>query len=338
MEVPLPAEVTEIPSPLVSLLFAAPVPTATAAASGGGEGATPSQQPPPPLLSALAAALSTANNRALSTVHYGFSPTLVPPYRFVCHPLSQPFPAPSPVRRSTSEYDSYVPQGVLQAGWMAKQQRASPALAVFVFEFDVRWRPVEWAGVEASILAALGECRPALSARGTDCHVCLIQDSGVRGGGSAHWDDRMIAEVSGERITALRKKGGLEGGSVTLLFTYDVSAGAPSHALTQFEALIREKSAAYYAARKRRLKKLVQRVSWTMPLQAALKCRLFFKLGHFSEFRGRPIMACKYYQAAYGALTTAIPGASETLLPQLKGVGEVITYKLLSHYLMYVRC
>jgi len=243
-------------------------------------------------------------------------------------------PSASPLRRSRAEYEAHVPAGILRTGWLAKHQTRVPAVAVLAFEGDVRARAPEWAAVEAAIVTAVGDVRAALEGRRGDALVLLVQPP--PSAGTPGWaDERAVAEAAGERMTALRRKAGLDGSSLTLLFASDFAGGAPSRPLAQFEAAVRERALAYYARRKQRLAALVKGMKWTLPLQAPLRARLMFKLAHLSEFRARPVKAAKYYQAAFGALAEGVRVAADADLLQYRAVAEIVTYKLLAHYLSY---
>ena len=79
--------------------------------------------------------------------------------RFETFPLSHPFPDKR--RSHATEYETYVPEGLLRAGWLTKHHSRLASSVVLVLR--VPEDCPDWPAAEAGIIAAVAATRPAMS-------------------------------------------------------------------------------------------------------------------------------------------------------------------------------
>ena len=220
---------------------------------------------------------------------------------------------------------------------------------------ELRQNPQDWSYTETQMVNLINHTKEQCRIRNTELHVVLVQErNAARGTNNTPTNhtnnqpnffdtnsDRVLLEIAGERVTALRRKIGFEGNGVTLLYTGDIAApGSPL--VAALDTILRERSAVYYQNQTRRIKKIINRI--TLPIQTHFRVRLLFKLAHFQEFRGRSHKALKYYSQAYAALASIMPSLSTpnpfikpdlfmNILPQLKAIGDFINFKIMHSYL-----
>jgi hypothetical protein len=123
----------------------------------------------------LAAAWSLINASVLGGANFGDTPLPAPKFRYRLFPFSHAFPRRTP--KPGKLYDTYLPAGLLRAGWLDKHHNQLPAAVVAVFDFDPRMRHADWAPLEAAIVATLQDLRANLSGRPTSLTVVLVQDN-----------------------------------------------------------------------------------------------------------------------------------------------------------------
>ena len=212
----------------------------------------------------------------------------------------------------------------------------------------VRGPPAEWAATEAALVAVVLDIRRWARGRDADLHVVVIQTDrdapspgGGRGGSGATAaavaDERAAAETLSERLTALRRRAGLDGSAVTALYRSDVSGALGASVLVAgLDAALRDRALGYYRSRARHAKAVLTRL--TLPSQGGLTARLLFKIAHFCEFRGKTAKALKYYSLSYAALVTFAGGVAGTGCPpalraEARAVAEFANFKIMRIYL-----
>ncbi len=212
----------------------------------------------------------------------------------------------------------------------------------------IRGTPAEWTAVETSLVSTVLELRKWARGRDADIHVVVIQSDrdtpsvgGGRGGSGATSaaiaEERAASEILSERLTALRRRAGLDGSAVTALYRSDVSGAlGASPLIAGLDAALRDRALGYYRARSRHTKAVLTRL--TSPGQGALRARLLFKIAHFNEFRGKIAKALKYYSLSYAALVSMAGGAAGTTCSpafraETRGVAECANFKIMRIYL-----
>lgn len=212
----------------------------------------------------------------------------------------------------------------------------------------IRGTPAEWTSVETSLVSTVLELRKWARGRDADIHVVVIQSDrdtpsvgGGRGGSGATSaaiaEERAASEILSERLTALRRRAGLDGSAVTALYRSDVSGAlGASPLIAGLDAALRDRALGYYRARSRHTKAVLTRL--TSPGQGALRARLLFKIAHFNEFRGKIAKALKYYSLSYAALVSMAGGAAGTTCSpafraENRGVAECANFKIMRIYL-----
>lgn len=235
-------------------------------------------------------------------------------------------------------FDSYIPDGILRAGWAEKHIQRVPPLVILAFPFDPRQQGADWTASEAAIHGAYSDVRTLYAAeRGAGVMIVLVnvQDLGGMAGNGANAPSsaggldgagsplsapaispdsfrlpaQAIEQNATERVAMLRRRAGLDGSSLVVLAGSDLAMGSP--ALVSLEALVRRRVGDYYQAATRRLKRAEARLAAVgAASQVPLRVRLLLKTGFFQEARLRHSKALKYFSAAYHLVAQIRPSSS----------------------------
>jgi hypothetical protein len=266
--------------------------------------------------------------------------------RYDLFKLSQRFPRKE--RTHGQDYETYVPHGILRANWMHKHATLVPAVLVrararvvearfpglsslprpqvIAWPIDLRMPGADWTAREGALVTAVQSAREFVRGRGQEVLVVLVNEGPPPARGPSGED---YGDILAERVTAVRRKSGLDGNAVTVLMAADV--GVPGSPLIQgLDGILKDRALAFYQSYTRRLKKSLVRV--TLPTQAGLRARLLFKIGHFQEYRSRPGKAIKYFSLSFAALLT-VAGILPSLLGEAKAVADLVNFKLVQRYL-----
>jgi len=263
----------------------------------------------------------------------------VPTLRFVSLPREHSFPPKKDTRdrmgSTTKRYESLVVSGVLKTTWLHKHHRVLPAVAAAVFPYNSKCGPAEWDVAVTMVSDVVDKLRRELGGRECRVVVLMVDDGG--GGGAAAAPG---ADEQEDRMGALRRRCDLDSKTALLLRTADFGGGAGAVAgaaaavtppVRRLELGLRTMAFDYYQTQAKRVKKNRKHVGRA---SLALLIRHSFKVAHFYEFRRQTDKMLKHYALAYKLATELLPtreGQVTLGTEQVKGVADVLNYKLCSH-------
>lgn len=212
-----------------------------------------------------------------------------------------------------TNYEYYIPSGILKMNWISKHLFEIPAVAVLFF--DLEFDDPKWSEQEANCVAAIQHVRQQLNGRNDiRLSVVLIQRS------PPILSDQTIPSERASHLCTMAEL------PVNCLLVLPINE-EPSH-LMQFylrlETAFVELAKSYYG-NCFRIVKTHREVLNKISHQPLIVCHQF-KLGFYSEIRADQVFALKYYKQAYNSLIEIITNANN--LHEIKTMASFLTYKI----------
>jgi hypothetical protein len=84
-----------------------------------------------------------------------------------------------PVKRRSheSDYDTYIPQGILRQDWIIKHEKSIPALTVLVFKLEDK--SADWTKLEVLVNNHTRQLRDSVRNRHGDVHIIVVQAADI---------------------------------------------------------------------------------------------------------------------------------------------------------------
>ncbi|VDM18610.1 unnamed protein product [Hydatigera taeniaeformis] len=228
--------------------------------------------------------------------------------RFRNLPLDHPYSKAKP--KHSSQYEWYLPRGLLKRQWMKKHLEELPAVVVVFFDLEGNDRC--WSDKVKECSRRVELVRSNLISRATKLVVTLLQDKASNGIG----DNVNATEVSQELCDQCQI--GIES-----LFILQQSELMLKY-IKRLETELYGMACNYYRNAAKRVK--AHKSSLTKPTQQLLLVRHMFKIAFFDELKQEPGLALKHYQQAYNhLLELKMPNAH---LLEFKVVAGFINFKI----------
>ncbi|VDK32388.1 unnamed protein product [Taenia asiatica] len=228
--------------------------------------------------------------------------------RFRNLPLDHPYSKAKP--KHSSQYEWYLPKGLLKRQWMKKHLEELPAVVVVFFDLEGNDR--SWADKVKECARRVELVRSNLISRATKLVVTLLQDKASNGIG----DNINAMEGSQELCDQCQI-------SIESLFILQLTEFMPSH-IKRLEAELYDMACNYYRNAAKRVK--AHKSSLTKATQQLLLVRHTFKIAFFDELKQETNLALKHYRQAYNhLLELKMPNAH---LLEFKVVAGFINFKI----------
>jgi hypothetical protein len=214
-------------------------------------------------------------------------------------------------KEKRSNYDSYLPNGILKANWMHKHKCVLPAVIVLMCLWE---GGAGWKENEAEICSQVASIQQSARPRNIKLVVVLY-----------HTLPNEPA-LNDERFVSMRKRSDLDAKNFVFIPKNDIKNN-----VKKFERIVQEFANTYYTEAARRIKNMRAHVNKTS--QIALYIRLQFKLGYYAEFRPDKFRSSlKHYTAAYNFLKDMKSmdqyRTDHIRITEIKIVASYINYKM----------
>ncbi|XP_046841121.1 trafficking protein particle complex subunit 11-like [Xenia sp. Carnegie-2017] len=212
-----------------------------------------------------------------------------------------------------TNYDWYLPKGILKTKWMNKQLHLIPSVVVYFF--DLEWDHPKWKEKQEECSNTLKKIRQNLQGRNTRVAVVLVQKNAPVPPG----DDTQVSE----RVATLCTACELSAKSLFVLPFTDLFVNLVGY-ITRLELAFHELAMNYYQGEAKRVKS--HKEFLTKSHHQQLLVRHQFKIAFFSEIRQDTHSALKHYRQAYSLLTEI--KQNEINILEIKIVAGFINYKI----------
>eukprot|EP00096_Caligus_rogercresseyi_P005662 TRINITY_DN21630_c0_g1_i1.p1 TRINITY_DN21630_c0_g1~~TRINITY_DN21630_c0_g1_i1.p1 ORF type:complete len:1144 (-),score=382.67 TRINITY_DN21630_c0_g1_i1:80-3382(-) len=216
-----------------------------------------------------------------------------------------------PLKERRSNYDWYIPKGILKRNWMSKHLNQIPSVVVLFVQLD--WKHPNWMEKILEVSSKVKSVRTTLSGRGTKLAVVLIQKEAPL--------PYAASDEDSERASSLCSACEL---SPRSLFALPMSAESLRGYASKLENAFYELSQNYYHQEIRNVKSHRDHLNKTT--HAYLFVRHQFKIGYLYELKQEPMSAYKHYGQAYSLLMEV--RATDTNIMEVKTVAGFINYKI----------
>ncbi|KAL5108672.1 Trafficking protein particle complex subunit 11 [Taenia crassiceps] len=228
--------------------------------------------------------------------------------RFRNLPLDHPYSKAKP--KHSSQYEWYLPKGLLKRQWMRKHLEELPAVVVVFFDLEGNGRT--WTDKVKECARRVEIVRSNLISRATKLVVTLLHDK--------------ASNVIGDNVNALEDSQELCDQcqiSIGSLFILQQSEFMSNY-IKRLEAELYDMACNYYRNAAKRVK--AHKSSLTKATQQLLLVRHTFKIAFFDELKQETNLALKHYRQAYNhLLELKMPNAH---LLEFKVVAGFINFKI----------
>uniref|UniRef100_A0A5K3FDS2 Trafficking protein particle complex subunit 11 n=1 Tax=Mesocestoides corti TaxID=53468 RepID=A0A5K3FDS2_MESCO len=230
------------------------------------------------------------------------------PLKFKNLPLDHAYPKTQP--KYSSQYEWYLPKGLLKRNWMKKHLDELPAVVV-VF-FDLEWNEKDWHEKVKECVGRVNIVRSNLISRPTKVVVVLLQSKAPNQSGD---------EVSStERAQELCNQCQLNVKNLFVLQQSDFMFGC----ITRLETELHDMASNYYHNAAKRVK--AHKSSLNKSTHQLLFVRHDFKIAFFDELKQDSNLALKHYRQAYNHLLEMKMTDADLL--EFKVVAGFINFKI----------
>ncbi|XP_028400587.1 trafficking protein particle complex subunit 11-like [Dendronephthya gigantea] len=260
-------------------------------------------------LSGLDIAANTAHKKIWESFTLNRQPDRIS-LAFTLVPYDHQFPK---CKAKRTNYDWYLPKGILKAKWMHKHLNVIPAAVIFFF--DLEWDNLKWKEKQAECSAKVTQIRNNLQGRNTRVAVVLIQKNAPIPPG----EDTQVSE----RVAALCSACDLSAKSLFVLPFTDHMVNLNGYT-TRLESAFHELAQNYYQGEAKKVKSHKEFLNKSLHQQFFVRHQ--FKIAFFSEIRQDSHSALKHYKQAYSLLTEI--KQNEMNILEIKIVAGFINYKI----------